>query len=250
MPKESGNQAFLNRVLVNFTKFGASALAFHRQLPQSGGNMRIVVGSGSSRDLKHAELDRHLAILAQFVARVGCGVGEGRNLTLVLRSASSSPAQALIIKARDLARAGIGAKVLVAALEPEIELRRLYACLSELSPRVPARELIRWARNPRLLDAHEQATYGSSLCWWGDAMRREADKRNALCLFEDGSPASVRLGQMAFQALWSQSSVVAERRLVGPALPKPSGAYERDAETVAAVSALRPSLQGWPLIRH
>jgi hypothetical protein len=201
VPKESGDQAFLNRVLVNFTKIGASALAFDRQHPQSGGNMRIVVGSGSSRDLRHAELDRHL-------------------------------------------------EVLVATLEPEVELRRLYACLSELSPRDPARELIRWARNPRLLDAHEQATYGSSLCWWGDAMRREADKRNALSLFEDGSPASVRLGQLAFQALWSQSAVVAERRLIGPALPKPSGAYERDAETVAAMSARRPSLQGWPLIRH
>ena len=212
--------------------------------------MRIVVGSGSSRDLKHAELDRHLEILAQFVSRVECGVGEARKLTMVLRSASSSPAHALIVKARDLMRAGIVAKVLVATLEPEVELRRLYACLSELSPRDPARELIRWARNPRLLDAHEQATYGSSLCWWGDAMRREADKRNALSLFEDGSPASVRLGQFAFQALWFQSTVVAERRLIGPALPKPSGAYECDAETVAAVSARRPSLQGWPLIRH
>ena len=170
---------------------------------------------------------------------------------MVLRSASSGPAQALIVKARDLKRVGIAAKVLVTTLDPGPgDLRRLYACLSELSPRDPARELIRWARNPRLLDAHEQATYGSSLCWWGDAMRREADKRNALSLFEDGSPGSVRLGQLAFQALWSQSAVVAERRLIGPALPKPSGAYERDAETVAAMSARRPSLQGWPLIRH
>ena len=212
--------------------------------------MRIVVGSGVSRDLKHAELDRHLEILAQFVARVECGVGEARKLTMILRSATSGPAQALILKARDLKRVGTAAKVLVTTLEPDLELRRLYACLSELSPRVPARELIRWARNPRLLDAHEQATYGSSLCWWGDAMRREADKRNALSLFEDGSAASVRFGQLAFQALWSQSAVVAERRLIGLALPRPSGAYERDAETVAAMSARRPSLQGWPLIRH
>jgi hypothetical protein len=212
--------------------------------------MRIVVGSGSSRDLKHAELDRHVGILAQFVVRVEAGAGEPRKLTMILRSAWSGPAQALIAESRDLVRAGIVAKVLVAALEPEGELRRLYACLSELSPQAPARELIRWMRNPRLLDAHEQATYGTSLCWWGDAMRREADKRNALSLFEDGSAGSVRLGQLAFQALWSASTVVAERRLIGRILPKPSGAYERDAETVAAVSTLRPSLQGWPLIRH
>ena len=212
--------------------------------------MRIVVGSGSSRDLKHAELDRHLEILAQFVARVECGVGEARKLTMVLRSATSGPAQALILKARDLKRVGIAAKVLVTTLDPDLELRRLYACLSELSPRDPARELIRWARNPRLLDAHEQVTYGTSLCWWGDSMRRDADKRNALSLIEDAAPGTLRLGHLAFEALWSASAIVAERRLIGPATAKPSGAYERDAETVAAVSALRPSRQGWPLIRH
>jgi hypothetical protein len=213
--------------------------------------MRIVVGSGSSRDLKQAELDRHLELLAQFVARVEACADEPRSLTMILRSASSSPPQALIAKARDLVRARIAAKVLVAKLEPEDDLRRLYACLSELSPQDPAKELIRWARNPRLLDAHEQVTCGASLCWSGDCMRRDADKRNVLSLFEDGSGDMVRLGRLAFEALWSVSPMVPERRLIGTATLKPSGAYERDAaENVAAVSALRPSLQGWPLLRH
>lgn len=213
--------------------------------------MRIVAGSGNSNDVKHAELDRHLEILAQFVARVEVDADEPRSLTMILRSASSSPAQALIAKVRDLLRAGIAAKVLVAKLDPEDDLRQLYACLSELSRQDPAKELIRWARNPRLLDAHEQVTCGASLCWSGDCMRRDADKRNALSLFEDGSGDKVWLGQLAFEALWSVSTVVAKRRLIGPALPKPSGAYERDAaDNVAAVSALRPNLQGWPLLRH
>jgi hypothetical protein len=212
--------------------------------------MRIVVGSGSPRDPKQAELDRHLEILALFAARVEAADGEPRTLTMILRSASSSPAQAMMAMIGDLKRAGIDAKVLVTALDPEAELRRLYACLSELNPQGPARELIRLLRNPRLLDAHEQVTYGTSLCWWGDAMRREADKRNALSLFENGSGGSVRLGQLAFQALWSASTAVSERRLIGRAQPKPSGAYERGKEAVAAVSAIRPNLQGWPLVRH
>src|SRR3974377_2246600 len=116
--------------------------------------MRIAVGSASSRDLKQAELDRHLEILAQFVARVEVCADEPRSLTMILRSASSSPAQALIAKARDLVRARIAAKVLVAQLEPEDNLRRLYACLSELSPKDPAKELIRWGRKTRLRGAH------------------------------------------------------------------------------------------------
>ena len=212
--------------------------------------MRIVVGSGSSRDVKDAELDRHLEILAEFIGRVEADADEPRELTMILRSASSGPAQALILKARDLARTGIAAKVIVAKLDPEEVVRKLYACLSELKPRSRAHELLRWARNPRLLDAHEQVTYGTALCWWGDSMRRDADKRNALSLIEDAAPSTLRLGHLAFEALWAASAIVAERRLIGPTTAKPSGAYERDAEAVAAVSALRPSRQGWPLIRH
>jgi len=208
--------------------------------------MRVVVGSESLRDSQQGELRRHLQMMSRCVERAQAGF----SLTMILRSPGSDPAKALIGMKGALQHAGVSAKVILAKLEPEGDLKQLFASLSELAPHEPAPELIRWARNPRLLDAHEQATYGSSLCWWGDAMRREADKRNALSLFEDGSPASVRLGQLAFQALWSQSAVLAERRLIGPALPKPSGAYERDAETVAAMSARRPSLQGWPLIRH
>jgi hypothetical protein len=212
--------------------------------------MRIVVGSGSPRDLKQAELDRHLEILAEFIGRLEAHDDESRELTMILRSASSGPAQALILKVRDLVRAGIAAKVIVAKLDPEEDVRKLYACLCQLGPRARAHELIRWARNPRLLDAHEQVTYGTSLCWWGDSMRRDADKRNALSLIEDDAVGTLRLGHLAFEALWSASTIVAERRLIGPATAKPSGAYERDVETVAAVSALRPTRQGWPLIRH
>ena len=212
--------------------------------------MRIVVGSGSSRDVKDAELDRHLEMLAEFIGRIEARADEPRELTMILRSASSAPAQALVLKARDLARTGIAAKVIVAKLDPEEDVRKLYACLSQLQPRGRAHELIRWARNPRLLDAHEQVTFGSWLCWWGDSMRRDADKRNALSLVEDTADGTLCLGHLAFKALWAASAIVAERRLIGPGTAKPSGAYERDAEAMAAVSALRPTRQGWPLIRH
>jgi hypothetical protein len=212
--------------------------------------MRVVVGSGTPMDLKQAELDRHLEIMSRFLDRVRSDGAEVRGLTLILRSPASSPAQALIGMSRQLAQAGIAAKVVVAKLEPEDDLRQLFASLSELRPGAPAGELIRWARNPRLLDAHEQVTFGAAMCWSGDAMRREADKRNALSLFDDAAPGSARLAQLAFEALWSASAVVAERHLLASTVVKPSGAYEADDARVAAVSPLRPSLQGWPLVRH
>jgi hypothetical protein len=213
--------------------------------------MRVVVGSGDFRDLRQTELDRHVAILAAFIDRVGSDRDEPRTLTMILRTAASCPARALVLKAKDLAAAGIAARLVLAKLEPDPELRQLYRSLSELRPNQPAKDLLRWARNPRLLDAHEQVTYGASMCWSGDVMRREADKRNALNLFEPQAPGSARLGHLAFEAFWSAATIVAERRLSGTATAKPCGAYEdTTGRGVTAVSALRPSLQGWPLVRH
>ena len=125
-----------------------------------------------------------------------------------LRSPASDPAKALIGMKGALERAGVRARVILANIAPEDELRELFADLSALSPREPAHELIRWARNPRLLDAHEQVTYGDIMCWSGDAMRRDADKRNALTLFDESAGDAVRHGRLAFEALWSSCALV------------------------------------------
>ena len=168
---------------------------------------------------------------------------------MVLRSAESDPAKALIGMKGALQRVGATAQLILAKLEPEHDLKQLFAALCELAPKATAHDLIRWARNPRFLEAHEQVTYGAAMCWSGDAMRRGADKRNALVLIEEGSDA-VRLGRLAFAALWQGSSAVPMRRLIGPACVRPSGAYEQLADPSVDPAALRPSLQGWPLIRH
>ena len=212
--------------------------------------MRVVVGSGSSRDFKQAELDRHLEMMARFVERALAESGQPLAFTMILRSARSGPAQALISMKDELLRAGVIAKVILAKLDPQEDVRQLFTSLSELAPREPAPELIRWARNPCLLDAHEQVIYGDAMCWSGDAMRRDADKRNALTLFDEAAPDTVRLGRLAFEALWAAASLVPERRLHGRMTTKPSGAFEQTSEEAVAVSPLRPSLQGWPLVRH
>jgi hypothetical protein len=205
--------------------------------------MRVVVSSESSRDFRQSELRRHLQMMARFIE----GAKDGASLTMILRSAESDPAKTLIGMKGALQRCGVRVKVILAKIEPEEDLRQLFAALSELAPQESPSELIRWARNPRLLDAHEQVTYGDAMCWSGDAMRRDADKRNALALFDEAAPDMVRLGRLAFEALWAAASFVPERRLTGPLSPRLSGAYER---TEPPVTALRPSLQGWPLVRH
>jgi hypothetical protein len=218
--------------------------------------MRVLAGSGRLRGLGSAEIDRHLETLARFIERLeksGEAAGdasEASPVTMILRSAQSAPAQALISVTEQLARVGASAKVVLAKLEPEEDLRQLFASLCRLGPCEPAQELVRWARNPRLLDAHEQVTYGTSMCWSGDAMRRDADRRNGLTQFDEAAPQAARLGRLAFEALWAASAMVPERCLLGPSAARPSGAYQPAADPGVAVSPLRPSLQGWPLVRH
>jgi len=135
--------------------------------------MRVVVDSESARDLRQSELRRHLQMMSRFVDSAAAGAF----LTMILRSPEADPAKALIGMAGALERKGVRARVLLAKIEPDDDLKKLFDTLSTLAPHEPAHELIRWARNPRLLEAHEQVTYGATMCWSGDAMRRDADKR-------------------------------------------------------------------------
>lgn len=208
--------------------------------------MRVVAGSEGSKNFRQADLDRHLEAMSRFVERVR-ETNTPASCTLILRSAASAPAQVLTLMKDALAEAGIQARAILAKLEPEQDLHQLYATLTTLSPEADSAALIRWARNPRLLDAHEQAVYGDYMCWSGDAMRRDADKRNALALLEMAPEAALRAAH-AFKALWAASVPAPARLLDARETAKPSGAYEQT--TGAPVAALRRPAQGWPLVRH
>jgi hypothetical protein len=208
--------------------------------------MRVVVGSERSLTSREADLERHLDAMSRFIERHKDAPTPG--CSLVLRSAGSLPAQALMLMKDTLADAGVGARAILAKLEPKDDLKQLFDTLSALSPEADDRDLIRWARNPRLLDAHEQVTYGADMCWVGDAMRRDADKRNPLILFETEAPDAARRANHAFKALWNASVPVPGRHLEMPGLSKPSGSYGQVDET--QVPAMQKRNQGWPLVRH
>jgi len=208
--------------------------------------MRAVSNPESAGDLREIELRRHLQMMARSVEHAETG----SCLTMILRSAASDPAKALIAMKGALQQAGLRAKVILARLDPDDELRQLCTSLSDLAPNVPAPELIRWARNPRLLDAHEQVIYGASMCWSGDAIRREADRRNALNLFDAEAPDTARLGRLAFTALWAASSPMPDRYLNGSFAARPYGALEQTVAEPVSVSPSVPGPQGWPLLRH
>jgi hypothetical protein len=250
--KMDGSQAFLNPIPAIHGGDGAKQRFTHppnSQLHKARGSfMRVVVGSEGSRDFKQAQLDRHVEAMSRFIARVGDEARTSLCCTMVLRSATSASAQALILMKDALLDARVQARAILAKLEPEDALKEFFAALSALSADAPETALIRWARNPRLLEAHEQVTYGDDMCWSGDAMRRDASKRNPLVLFDTDAPEAARRGQLAFKALWAASVPVPLNTLVGRGPAKPSGTYEPADDT--PLNALRPSFPGWPLIRH
>ncbi|GFO81332.1 hypothetical protein [Methyloceanibacter sp.] len=213
--------------------------------------MRAVAGPNraqySSRESLQSEIDRHSEALSRFAELALQGGLEAPVCTLVLRSAESLPAIALANMRDILAAAGIRARAVLTKANPEQQLHSFFGTLAALSPDTELGELVRWARHPRLMDAHEQAVYGPELCWTGDAIRRDADKRNALALFETGPDAIIR-GSHAFKALWAASDPLPGHLLDARASAGRPCADNRAKD--APPAAMTPPTEGWPLLRH
>ena len=209
--------------------------------------MRVVAGPDGSKTFLEAEFDRHADVLSALAARARRPAAPPDICTFLLRSPASAPARALVAMKDNLAKAGIQARLILAMLEPERDLGQLFDILRGLAPEADGGSLIRWARNPRLWDAHEQVTYGLDTCWSGDPMRRDADKRNALALFET-APDTAFHAACAFKALWSISVPVPTHLLEIGASAKPGCACGQTANS--PVAAPKPLMEVWPLVRH
>jgi len=137
---------------------------------------------------------------------------EQLSVTLVARAPDSAVTDAVRRHANEFVDLGIELKVIFASIEPAsvfagfVEMAGMYNgqnCLDAT---------LRWAKNPALLDAHEQLVLGTTHCWSGDAMRRAADVRLSLNLFEAEGGNAVNLGHSAFDGLWSASTNIPKSR--------------------------------------
>ena len=82
---------------------------------------------------------------------------------------------------------------------------------------------IRWARDLRLLEAHEQLVIGSATSWTGDCMRREPMSRDACEIYAPGCTESAQRAALFFERIWQASEPIFERQGVEPvAVPDPA----------------------------
>ena len=213
--------------------------------------MRVVAGRNGANHRGQLspqdELERHADALARLAERAIQREIDAPVCTFVLRSAKSAPARALVQTTEQLAASGVAVKAILIMIEPEQELHTFFSALTALLPDGDLGSHIRWARNPRLMDAHEQAVYGPDLCWTGDAVRREADKRNRLVLFDE-APDALRRGAHAFKALWAATDPVPARLLN---IHDPDGPVSAETcrKNAPLADVARP-VEGWPLLRH
>ena len=166
---------------------------------------------------------------------------------IVARTIDSPVVRALAAFSAELDRLGIGVRAIFSSLDVATEQPGAAPpalCVAAWD--------VRWARNPRLVDAHEALLLGASAVWIGDSMRRDPDKRDA---FELHCPTGVGASQQAarsFERLWQLSVPVSRSRRwtarpavlpaaepVAAATDVPAAAPAQDANAIPTPGATR-----------
>jgi hypothetical protein len=122
-------------------------------------------------------------------------------ITLVARSAESPVARALVSLGADIASRGLTVRAIFGHLECE----KSPAGWSIAGPEIPFNRHLRWAKNPRLADAHEQLVLGPVTAWVGDCLRRDPSRRDAYEQYAASDPRTAETLVTSFARLWDAS---------------------------------------------
>jgi hypothetical protein len=162
--------------------------------------------TGVKREEKEAKLKD---LILQCVARRGADEqGRAARLTclLIARSADSPVAKAVFAVGSAAGGRNFALRAIFANLGSTETARIAQACReSDLGLQ------IRWARDIRLMDAHEQLVLPPDTRWIGDCMRRDPAKRDAYEHFTLCGE-TVQLASICFERLWLASEPVIERK--------------------------------------
>ena len=154
-----------------------------------------------------------------------------RSVSLLARSPESPIAQAVLQLGAELAERNIRVRAMFTCLDA----RDRAAVWTSGQSDVPFGREIRWLRNPRFIDAHEQLVLGATACWLGDCMRRDPAKRDSLDQAKSNCARAAGFAAVSFERLWAASEPVALR------MPHPSrediASNLATAAVVAAVAA-------------
>ena len=130
-----------------------------------------------------------------------------RALLIVARSAESPVIKAIAGLAGEIASLGASVRMILA--QPDREgLADGWTLAAE--PAALDYE-VRWARDPRLIEAHEQLVLGPQTCWVGDSMRREPAKCDAFETYTPECSQAAHSATLSFERLWTASEPLLQR---------------------------------------
>jgi hypothetical protein len=125
---------------------------------------------------------------------------------LIARSSHSPVVKALNALAPEIAKAQVTVRTILALLDNGAGDTQATTMMCSAEYRV--------ARNPRLLEAHEQLVLSPTTAWVGDSMRREPDKRDAYECYAVDHATTAHWSTVAFNRLWEVSDAIVPRGLV------------------------------------
>jgi hypothetical protein len=161
---------------------------------------------------RHGEKEQRLR---QFVLQ-HIGTSPTHQLMVVARSLESPVAKAIGGLDQMIAAAGGSVRLILAQLDDEAQCQTgAMSCTHE----------IRWAQNPRLIEAHEQLVVGPHACWIGDCMRRDPSKCDAFENFVEDCGEAAGCAAVSFERLWFVSTPLKGAKAPAASAPLcPSGA--------------------------
>jgi hypothetical protein len=124
--------------------------------------------------------------------------GRFAQIQVVARSLESPVAKAIVALAREIAAAGVAVRMILAHADHD-------ACgeaWCDAGQVVGFAYEVRWARHPRLIEAHEQLVLGPQTCWIGDCMRRDPSKCDAFESYVEGCGEAAGCALVSFERLW------------------------------------------------
>lgn len=179
------------------------------------------------REEKERKLESLLLGQIEEFAENAAHVPGEMNCLLVARSADSPVAKLVLSHGAAARLRRFSVRAIFAFLGTAETVRIAEACrASEWALQV------RWARDLRLLEAHEQLVIGPATCWMGDSMRRDPLSHDACELHAPDCPEATQRAVRYFERLWQASEPVFERLGYGageafdPALAQPIKAIQ------------------------
>jgi hypothetical protein len=159
----------------------------------------------------------------------GGGTHLTNHLLIVARSLTSPLVRAVVGLTHEIAASGRSARMILAHIEGEPQLE-------DWGRSVTFSHEIRWAKHPRLIEAHEQLVLGPQTCWIGDCMRRDPAKCDAYESYVEGCGEAAGCATVSFERLWLACQPLVSRtarRVVGIAAGSPLPTVEAAPQATA-----------------